>query len=253
MKNFRMHQPGSGAIVAIMLLTAAAPTARAQIIISNGGFEAGFASWTRVDQLGSNGTFFLQTGTLSPVNGTVVPAPPGGIQAAMTDAQGPGSHLLYQDFMVPSVPIVSAQLRFDLFVGNRATAFFAPNPASLDFSTPALNQQARVDILSGATNPFSVSAADVLFNAFQTAPGNPLVSGYNTINLDVTALIAANSGNMLRLRFAEVDNVSMFQLGVDNVSLAVTPVPEPSSVVLCGIATLFGLARYGRRYLGGRQ
>ena len=71
----------------------------------------------------------------------------------MTDAQGPGSHVLYQDFIVPLL-VASATLDFDLFVGNRAGVFVSP--ASLDFSTPALNQQARVDILRGGADPFSV-------------------------------------------------------------------------------------------------
>src|SRR4051794_13636001 len=120
--------------------------------ITNGGFESGFSNWTRSDQTGSEGTFALQTGTTSPVNGAVVPAPPGGTTAAMTDAQGPGSHVLYQDFTV-TAPVPAATLLFDLFIANGAGTFF---PAStLDFSTPTLNQQARVDILLGSATAFS--------------------------------------------------------------------------------------------------
>ena len=119
--------------------------ASATPLILNGSFEAGLAGWTRVDQVGSDGTFFLQTGTTSPVNGDPVPAPTDGISAAMTDAQGPGTHVLYQDFVVP-VGTLSGFLAFDVFVGNRADAFATPN--TLDFSTPALNQRARVDIMS---------------------------------------------------------------------------------------------------------
>jgi len=63
----------------------------------------------------------------------------------MTDALGPGAHVLYQDFTVPTAPIGIGTLMFELFIGNRAGTFFSP--ATLDFSTPALNQQARVDIL----------------------------------------------------------------------------------------------------------
>lgn len=241
-------------IFTVTVMMTAAPAAHGQVITSNGGFEAGFTSWTHVDQLGSLGTFFLQTGTTSPVNGTTVPLPPGGTTAAMTDATGPGTHVLYQDFVVPSTPFGSAQLQFSVFIGNRATAFFTPSPALLDFSTPTLNQQARVDILTGAADPFSVSAADVLFNAFQTMPGNPLVSGYNTITADVTSVLSANLGNTLRLRFAEVDNVFTFQLGVDNVSITVTPVPEPSSVVLCALGFLGGVARLrAKRRLAGNS
>ena len=193
------------------------------------------------DQIGSEGTFSVQSGTSSPVSGTPVPAPPGGVQAAMSDALGPGTHLLYQDFVVPTTANLGGVLSFSLFVGNRANNFFAPQ--TLDFSTPALNQQARVDILRASADPFSVSAGDVLFNAFQTRPGDPLVSGYNNFAVDISTLILSQAGQTLRLRFAEVDNVAPFQFGVDNVSLDVAPVPEPSSLMLMGIGTL-GLISY---------
>jgi hypothetical protein len=214
--------------------------------VTNGGFEAGFAGWTRVDQLGSEGTFSLQTGTLSPVNAQPVPAPPEGTTAAMTDAAGPGSHVLFQNFIV-TLPVSTTLLSFDLFIGNRDTAFFTPN--TLDFATPTLNQQARVDILAGGSDPFSVSAVDVLLNVFQTQPGDPLVSGYTHLSIDVTALLNSHLNSPLRLRFAEVDNVNIFQLGVDNVSLDASPtlvVPEPSSYVLT-IAALLGIGWARRR------
>ena len=209
-------------------------------VIVNGGFEAGFAGWTRADQLGSDGTFLLQTGTSSPVNSNPVPAPPQGTTAAMTDAMGPGSHVLYQDFVVTG-PVTPTNLVFSLFVGNRATAFSVPNPASLDFSTPALNQQARVDILTAAADPFSVSASDVLLNLFRTLAGDPLISGYTNFAVDVTALLDAHVSETLRLRFAEVDNVNIFQLGVDNVAFAASPsatVSEPPSFPLALAALL---------------
>jgi hypothetical protein len=215
--------------IAVMIVGAAAANAQAANIVNNGGFESGFTSWTRSDQVGSEGTFTLQSGTLSPVNGDPVPAPPGGVTAAMSDAQGPGSHVLYQDIVIPAL-VPSATLSFDVFVGNRANAFFTPS--TLDFSTPALNQQARVDILAGGTDPFTVAG---LQNAFHTMVGDPLVSGYTHHTVDVTSVLNAHLSQTLRLRFAEVDNVFTFQLGVDNVALDVgasQTVPEPASWVL---------------------
>src|SRR5262249_12807967 len=143
------------------------------------------------------------------------------------------SHVLYQDFVVPAE---NAALSFSLFVGNRANSFFTPTPASLDFSTPALNQQARVDILRASVDPFSVAASDVLLNLYQTQVGNPLVSGYNALNFDLSSLFSANVGQTLRLRFAETDNVFTFQFGVDNVSLETSPsaIPEPSTFLFLG-------------------
>ena len=219
-------------LIATVAICAVVGEARAVELVTNGGVEAGFSGWTRADQVGSDGTFLLQMGTTSPVNGIPVPAPPQGVRAAMTDAEGPGSHVLYQDFAVPLV-VPSAVLSFDVFVGNRAMAFFTPN--TLDFATPALNQQARVDIMTAASDPFSVAGSDVLSTPFRTNVGDPLVSGYTHIVSDVTSLLDAHLGQSLRLRFAEVDNVEMFQFGVDNVSLdvgAAQAVPEPASLAL---------------------
>jgi hypothetical protein len=221
---------------AAALFTAVVGTvhARGDVILTNGGFEAGMTGWSKADSAGSDGTFVLQSGTTSPVNGDPVPAPPGGTKAAMTDAQGPGSHELFQDLVIPAVlnPTDSA-IRFDLFIGNRAPFFATPTPASLDFGINAFNQQVRVDLMKGGTNPFSVSPTDVVQNLYQSNPGDPLVSGYRTLITDVRGSLVANEGQILRLRFSEVDNVGTLQFGVDNVSIQA--VPEPSSLVLCAV------------------
>lgn len=236
---------------ALVLVLAAAEPAVAVPLITNGGFESGFSGWTRVDAVGSDGTFSQQTSTTSPINGDSVPAPPDGFFAAMSDAEGPGSHVLYQDFVVPA-SLGSAVLTFDLFIGNRADDFYTPSPASLDFSTPALNQQARVDILRAGTDPFSVLSSDVLLNLLQTSPGDLLVSGYTSFSTDLTALLTANAGQTLRLRFAETDNVFTFQLGVDNVSLDTQAIPEPNTSLLLSTG-LIGLIGYGWRRHGERE
>src|SRR4051794_16941074 len=98
---------------AAVLAVVASSFVQAVPILINGGFESGFSGWTRADQLGSEGTFLLQTGTTSPVNADPVPAPPEGTSAAMTDAAGPGSHVLYQDFVATAG---SASLSFAVFV-----------------------------------------------------------------------------------------------------------------------------------------
>lgn len=205
------------AVLALLFVTL--PAAGVEIIV-NGGFESGFTGWSKADAPGSDGTFALQTGTTSPVNADPVPAPPGGTTAAMSDGGGPGAHVLSQDFTI-AAPVAQAILKYDLFIGNRAQLFATPNPASLDFGINAANQQIRVDILKATATPFSVAAADVVQNLDQSNAGDPLVSGYTTRTIDVTALVNANVGVPLRLRFAEADNLLQLQMGVDNVSLVV--------------------------------
>jgi hypothetical protein len=177
------------------------------------------------------------------VLGLPVPPPPAGTFAAMTDAAGPGSRVLYQDFVVPNGAF-GGQIQFDLFVGNRDTNFFVPAAATgLNFATPALNQQARVDILRPGADPFSVAAADVLLNLYQTRPGDPLVAGYFPVSADVSGLFAAYSGQTLRFRVAQVDNVAPFQFGIDRVTVAAVPEPATAALLGVGVTAAFGLAR----------
>lgn len=213
--------------------------------IVNGGFESGFAGWTRVSQVGSEGGFMIQAGAASPLNGFPVPAPPGGSNAAMTDSMGPGSHVLFQDF-VQAAPVAAAVLNFDLYVNNRADNFYVHE--TLDFATPALNQQARVDILLPGGDPFSLALGDILQNVFQSLAGDPLVSGYTHFSVDITALVNAHLNTPLRLRFSEVDNVNFFNLGVDNVDITVrdAAVPEPATWMLLA-AAMAALAAARRR------
>ena len=212
--------------------------ASAAQIISNGSFDAGLTGWTTSDMAGSDGTFSVQTGTASPISGTAVPAPPGPPNSAMTDGQGPGTHVLYQDFAVTG-PVGSAVLTFSLFLGNQAGAYYVPSPATLDFGVAAFSQQARVDVLLGSGGAFSAASSDVLLNLFQTASGTSTQPfGYANYSFQIASLLNANVNRTLRLRFAEVDNVAPFQLGVDNVSLETSAVPEPASFVTAGLGVL---------------
>lgn len=221
------------AAMAVATLASARP-AQASNIILNGGFEAGLTSWVVVDEAAGSGAWFSQTGTTSPLNGFLVGAPPQGSFAAMTDQGGPGSHILYQDFVVP-VGVSAATLDFQYFIDNAAATFFSP--ASLSYTTPQ-NQQARVDIITTTANVFSVAAGDVLLNLFQTQPGDPADQAYSLLSTNLTAFLQAHEGQTLRLRFAEVDNQLFFNLGIDAVSLDVETVPEPATLLLVGSGAL---------------
>ncbi len=223
--------------VSIFALAGLAHLASAQELVSNGSFETGFGSWTRADQLGSDGTFSLQTGASSPVNAFPVPTPPHGVRAAMTDSQAGGSHVLYQDIVIPS-SVTAASLSFSLFLNNGAGTYFTPSnldwAATSTTGSQVLNQQARVDFISTTANTFSTLAADVLLNVFQTGASTPPTLGYTTMATDITTFLQARAGQTIRLRFAETDNVNFFNMGVDNVSVAV-PAPG-AAVLLCTVA-----------------
>ncbi len=77
------------ALVSLAFTGALALSVDAAPLLTNGGFESGFSGWTTADALGSDGTFSIQSGTASPVNGDAVPAPPGGVNAAMSDGEAP--------------------------------------------------------------------------------------------------------------------------------------------------------------------
>lgn len=244
---------GSFATLAITLLALAQP-AFAQQLIQNGSFETNdgpesnvFANWTVVDQSGSAGSWYVQSSSNSPINGNEVSSPPHLDFAAMTDQGGPGSHVLYQDFLVPT-GVTEATLSFRFLLNNQGGAYF--NPDSLDYNTES-NQQFRVDIITTSADLFSVAPADVLVNAYQTNPGDALSTGYLSYSGDITSLLQEWGGQTLRLRFSEVDNQDVFNVGVDNVALNVTAgaaAPEPATCVLALTALpMAGLALRRRR------
>lgn len=158
----------------------------------------------------------------------------------MTDQGGPGSHVLYQDFVVPT-DVTIATISFQHFISNQAGVF--SNPNSLDYNVIP-NQQARVDIIDPTidADPFTMNVAAILANLFQASADG----AYTVLTADVTALFAANAGATLRLRFAEVDNQLFFNNGIDAVSIVGQAVPEPATLALLSVAAL-GVGRRMRR------
>src|SRR3712207_425059 len=104
------------AVAAVGLLCGPADCAN---LVQNGSFESGLSGWTVANQLGSDGSFFAQTGSASPVNANPVAPPPDGLSAAMTDAQAGGSHVLFQDITIPT-GLASGTVSFSLYLNNMA-------------------------------------------------------------------------------------------------------------------------------------
>jgi hypothetical protein len=183
----------------------------------NGSFERNggelsnaFPGWTVVDPFGGDaGSWLVQTGIGSPLAGFRVRRPTDGDFAAMVDQFGPGTHILYQDVLVPrhGPAILSFDLFLNLPVGDYAT------PATLS-AERFPNQQFRMDVMSPSA-PVAGLGSGVLRAVYRTEPGDPPTSGYRTISVSLREF----RGRLVRLRFAEVDNQGNLEVGIDRVTL----------------------------------
>jgi len=232
-----------GIPVAIAFSLAALNSARAlgPNLIVNGDFETGtLAGWGEFDQAGGSGTWFISNpGANAPLSG--IPTAPNGLGGnfyALSDQTGPGCHVLLQSFTLGAATTVN--LSWQMFVNSSDGSF---NSGGLDYTilpTPA--EYGRVDLLTGTATPFSTAGADVLANFY--AGNDPQVNNPNpyapySFNVNLPA-------GTYQIRFAEVDNQSFFNMGVDNVS--VNAVPEPAgwqlgSLALAGLVGRFRLIR----------
>ena len=224
----------------IFLIVLAWPAMATNIIV-NGGFESNggsgtstFTGWTVTSEAGSGGSWYVQSGTASPLNGFPVPTPPEGSYAAMTDSMNPSSQVLIQDFTVPA-NATSVTLSFDYVLNNLGPDYVPED--DLNFTDPNSNQQARVDLLPSTAGAFDTN--DVLLNVFQTQSGDTLQPGvYQPFSEDITS--AVSGGGTFELRFAEVDDLGYLNFGVDNVDIDVetNSVPEPSTAALSAVGLL---------------
>ncbi|MEX1253262.1 MAG: S8 family serine peptidase [Dehalococcoidia bacterium] len=187
----------------------------------NSGFEAGIQStklipcWTGLDQAGSDGGWCIQAGSQLPsgdcdgfASGTF-PTPPEGVQAAMTNASGPGSHLLYRCGVLDVGTIV-----FRLFLANEAITYIPVQ--SLDYRRSP-NQQFRADLVSAAgmsADPFTLRPEHILANLYLTEEDEPSIFGYSLIAGTASAFV----GQDVCLRFAVVDSFyARLHAGIDDV------------------------------------
>jgi hypothetical protein len=166
------------------------------------------------------------------MSGRATVGPAGGLFYAVSDQTGPDAHVLFQTFTVVS-PAASVILTFDMFVNDYDQGPIV-NPAGLDvFASP--NQHARVDILSAGTDPFDTGAG-VLANFYLGVDPGSNPNPYTSYLFDITALVGG--GGDFILRFAQVENQFFLNMGVDNVNVDFTAVPEPTTLFLLGTGLL---------------
>lgn len=211
MKRESIKRLGMLGLLTVALLLALIPAVTVRADLINGGFETGtFDGWTVVNLLEDPGTWYVYTGTVSPLNAIAVPEPPLGTYAALTDGQGIGAYALYQDIVVPPQ---GGTLSFYVYYVSGAEIVA---PATLD---PVLgpNQQYRVDLLSPAQPDFSL---DVLQNLFATDEGDPLTLDPTLITVNLTPY----AGTTVRFRATAVDSLSFLNAGLDGVVFVPNPI-----------------------------
>jgi hypothetical protein len=243
---FRRGLSKSLRIVALALLAIGMPPfieAGTVQLINNGTFGTGsFADWTETNQAGGLGSWYVLSGTTEPVSGHPTVGPDGTTYYASTDQNGGGAHALTQSFLVP-LGTTSLDLSFDMFINDLAGV---TDCSDLDYTvTPT--QCAYVAVLQNGSNPLTTTAGvvDALFSGGGTDSTNPWVA-FNYVITNLTP------GDTYELQFAEADNQSFFNMGVDNVSLianTTSATPEPPSLMLLATG-LLGVAGLLRRRVG---
>lgn len=232
-------------LIVLAALASTVPAASQAELIKNGGFETGdFTGWSVDAQTGSGGGLFVVPNTSSgagPRSGLSYEANPTGSNFfAMTDqnvsADGvasPGSYTLMQSFTLDADSVVS--IGFDLFANNYSVG----TAAGRDF-TVGSPQNTTVDILRGGANAFTDDTFDILSVLYGPGADGGLVNPFTRHGFTQTL----GAGTYM-IRFAETDTQGFFNMGIDNVSISASAVPEPATwaLMMVGLGLVGGAMR----------
>lgn len=250
MVNGRQQISAAVAMAIAIATSAMAGQVLAAETLVNGGFEANVGLTQSPDPI--TGWNALEAGLIggvatlpdltSPGSGLSTVGAASGAQYALLDLSQPAYAVLYQTFAVPSLGIASGQLGYSLF----ATSFagLAPPALALD---QGLNYESndpmltvRVDILKPGADLLSMNSADIVSSFLPSvnyAGSNLAPTAYSSY---LYALTAADfmADQSYTVRFAAAANAGQLLVGIDDVSLNVTAVPEPATwaLLVAGLA-----------------
>lgn len=239
-------------VLAVLLASSAlfSGNTLADEVIVNGGFEMDVAEtnspfgWS-VAEVGVLGSVVSTSGNVSPISGFATAGAASGNNYALLDSFAPSTQVLYQTITLGAVS--SAILSFDVFYKDQSGGGLIFNEAGLDYTTGGTfdaNQHWRFDLLvAQAEEPNIFSSED--FRSFASVINETYSdTTYFNVQFDITNSLFTNGGSYV-LRFANISNQGASQLGIDNVSLQVTPVPEADTyaMLLAGLGMIGFVAR----------
>jgi D-alanyl-D-alanine carboxypeptidase len=207
-------------IAARLPLASAPPAPRSITVVDD--FESGtLAGWT-LDRRDSGSWFTYQDGRKAPdptqtnaFRPFLMPNPPQGKFAAVSDSPRPGMQLMYRDIKLEG-PVM---LELTVFYSNGldglsgySSRFVSPRTLALNAGP---NQQFRVDLLAPTAAADSMAEADLRATVFETRPDAPSRLGPTPIRYDLSPW----AGQTVRLRIATALNQGLMRGGIDNVRL----------------------------------
>lgn len=207
-------------------------SARADNLITNGGFESGLAGWTATST--GDGNFTANSGTTTPLTfSATVGAHSGTNYAVSDDFSGSQTQKLTQSFTTPT-SFTSAVLSFDMFVNDiEGSDFGSSGPGG------------EVSLLTSGGSLIAVLYGPI--DTFESPVGAP--NPYLLFSQDIASLLSANT--TYELQFSSADSTGLINVGVDDVSLMTTastsPVPEPATFSLSVLGGLLAMWRAYRK------
>ena len=233
----------AGGVLALSL----SPAAWSVQIVANGGFEADaatlqspdpFTAWKAAEH-GILGGVAIASGDFTPASGSPTVGATSGLNYAVLDLAAPSRMAISQRFTLGAEPVKAATLSFQWFANYAGTeTAFISGPSSLAYNGSQAVLALRVDILKAGASAFSTTADDLVFSGTFTAP---LAAGPQPYVAFSQTFLGLAAGETYSLRFAAAANRGSLSVGIDDVSLAVKSVPEPSTWALMAA----GLALHG--------
>jgi D-alanyl-D-alanine carboxypeptidase len=206
---------GSLAVSLALMACGAPPTpsiALQTIVMDD--FESGALSGWREVGSGAGGWFVYRDGqqgpdpaaSSDPVSSFRLPGPPQGTFAAATEANGPGTHILYRDLTL------DGRFTLRMIVYYTGSSAFS-TPETLAHDALEANQQFRIDVIDPSAPIDSVATGDVLVNIFRTSTGDP----FRRQPTEVSVGLAPVASKTVRFRIVQTDNQGPMRVGVDNI------------------------------------